>query len=132
MPETTLDTAQNLATQLELEELKRLQAFVNALVEASPSTESRSATEPSPTAPTSAAVEEQPSVTTSEDQPRAKGSIEWKLIPDKKTGKTYGPYPYLRWWDYNNKGWQVRRSKYLRGYRGKPPVKQQTKFHQPL
>lgn len=29
----------------------------------------------------------------------AKGHIEQKMIPDKKTGKLYGPYLYLRWWD---------------------------------
>jgi len=27
-----------------------------------------------------------------------KGHIEIKLIPDKKRGKTYGPYRYLRFW----------------------------------
>ncbi|MGA7934927.1 MAG: hypothetical protein WCA35_15380, partial [Kovacikia sp.] len=27
-----------------------------------------------------------------------RGHIELKLIPDTKTGKTYGPYRYLRYW----------------------------------
>ena len=41
-----------------------------------------------------------------------KGSIEWKMIPDKKRGKEYGPYPYLRYWKDGKL-----KSKYLKNYR---------------
>lgn len=27
-----------------------------------------------------------------------RGTIEWKTIRNKKQGKDYGPYPYLRYW----------------------------------
>lgn len=42
----------------------------------------------------------------------SKGSIEWKMIPDTKRGKVYGPYPYLRYW----KGGSLK-SKYLKNYK---------------
>ena len=44
---------------------------------------------------------------------REVGYIEWKMIPDKKTGKVYGPYPYLRYCS----GGRLR-SKYLKNYPG--------------
>ncbi|NJR48165.1 MAG: hypothetical protein HC780_00100 [Leptolyngbyaceae cyanobacterium CSU_1_3] len=33
-----------------------------------------------------------------------RGHIELKMIPDSKTGKTYGPYRYLRYWGTTKKG----------------------------
>lgn len=41
-----------------------------------------------------------------------RGTIEWKKIPDKKRGKEYGPYPYLRYWKDGKL-----KSKYLKNYR---------------
>jgi hypothetical protein len=40
------------------------------------------------------------------------GCIEWKTIRDKKRGKEYGPYAYLRYWE-NGK----LKSKYLKDYK---------------
>lgn len=48
---------------------------------------------------------------------RTKGSIEWKIIPDAKRGKVYGPYPYLRYWQAGHL-----KSKYLKGYRAELPT----------
>lgn len=42
----------------------------------------------------------------------SKGSIEWKMIPDTKRGKAYGPYPYLRYWKDGSL-----KSKYLKNYK---------------
>jgi hypothetical protein len=33
-----------------------------------------------------------------------RGHIELKMIPDSKTGKTYEPYRYLRYWGMTKKG----------------------------
>ena len=42
-----------------------------------------------------------------------RGHIELKLIPDAKTGKTYGPYRYLRYWGVTKKGTKELKSVYL-------------------
>lgn len=42
-----------------------------------------------------------------------RGHIELKLIPDAKTGKTYGPYRYLRYWGVTRKGAKGLKSVYL-------------------
>jgi hypothetical protein len=42
--------------------------------------------------------EQQPSVTSPTTSTGSKGHIELKTIPDKKRGKSYGPYRYLRYW----------------------------------
>lgn len=42
-----------------------------------------------------------------------RGHIELKLIPDAKTGKTYGPYRYLRYWGVTRKGTKGLKSVYL-------------------
>lgn len=42
-----------------------------------------------------------------------RGHIELKLIPDAKTGKTYGPYRYLRYWGVTKKGTKGLKSVYL-------------------
>lgn len=42
----------------------------------------------------------------------SKGSIEWKMIPDTKRGKAYGPYPYLRYWKDGSL-----KSKYLKNFK---------------
>lgn len=42
-----------------------------------------------------------------------RGHIELKMIPDAKTGKTYGPYRYLRYWGVTKKGTKGLRSVYL-------------------
>jgi hypothetical protein len=41
------------------------------------------------------------------------GSIELKLIKDKATGKTYGPYRYLRYWGTTKDGKRGLKSVYL-------------------
>lgn len=47
---------------------------------------------------------------------KERGSIEWKLIPDTKRRKIYGPYPYLRYWQNGHL-----KSQYLKGFQGAPP-----------
>lgn len=42
-----------------------------------------------------------------------RGHIELKMIPDSKTGKTYGPYRYLRYWGVTKKGMMGLKSVYL-------------------
>ncbi len=42
-----------------------------------------------------------------------RGHIELKLIPDAKTGKTYGPYRYLRYWGMTRTGRMGLKSLYL-------------------
>lgn len=42
-----------------------------------------------------------------------RGHIELKLIPDAKTGKTYGPYRYLRYWGVTKTGKKGLKSVYL-------------------
>lgn len=42
-----------------------------------------------------------------------RGHIEMKMIPDAKTGKTYGPYRYLRYWGVTKKGKMGLKSVYL-------------------
>lgn len=42
-----------------------------------------------------------------------RGHIELKMIPDSKTGKTYGPYRYLRYWGVTKKGTMGLKSVYL-------------------
>jgi hypothetical protein len=42
-----------------------------------------------------------------------RGHIELKMIPDSKTGKTYGPYRYLRYWGVTKKGTKGLKSVYL-------------------
>ncbi|PSB59736.1 hypothetical protein C7B61_18650 [filamentous cyanobacterium CCP1] len=42
-----------------------------------------------------------------------RGHIELKMIPDAKTGKTYGPYRYLRYWGVTKKGTMGLKSVYL-------------------
>jgi hypothetical protein len=42
-----------------------------------------------------------------------RGHIELKMIPDSKTGKTYGPYRYLRYWGMTKKGGMGLKSVYL-------------------
>ena len=42
-----------------------------------------------------------------------RGHIELKMIPDSKTGKTYGPYRYLRYWGMTKKGTMGLKSVYL-------------------
>ena len=42
-----------------------------------------------------------------------RGHIELKMIPDSKTGKTYGPYRYLRYWGVTKKGTIGLKSVYL-------------------
>lgn len=42
-----------------------------------------------------------------------RGHIELKMIPDAKTGKTYGPYRYLRYWGVTKKGTKGLKSVYL-------------------
>lgn len=42
-----------------------------------------------------------------------RGHIELKMIPDAKTGKTYGPYRYLRYWGVTKKGAMGLKSVYL-------------------
>lgn len=42
-----------------------------------------------------------------------RGHIELKMIPDSKTGKTYGPYRYLRYWGATKKGTMGLKSVYL-------------------
>jgi hypothetical protein len=42
-----------------------------------------------------------------------RGHIELKLIPDAKTGKTYGPYRYLRYWGVTRTGRMGLKSLYL-------------------
>lgn len=42
-----------------------------------------------------------------------RGHIELKMIPDAKTGKTYGPYRYLRYWGVTKKGNKGLKSVYL-------------------
>jgi hypothetical protein len=42
-----------------------------------------------------------------------RGHIELKVIPDSKTGKTYGPYRYLRYWGVTKKGTMGLKSVYL-------------------
>ena len=81
------DLIQSAAT-LSRQELLELQAVVSGLLEA---------TEP---------------LSESEAEATTSGSIEWKMIPDNKRGKEYGPYPYLRYWK-NGK----LKSKYLKNYR---------------
>lgn len=51
-----------------------------------------------------------------ESETTASGSIEWKMIPDKKRGKEYGPYPYLRYWKDGKL-----KSRYLKDYREDSP-----------
>jgi len=41
------------------------------------------------------------------------GHIELKMIPDKTTGKSYGPYRYLRYWGTTNQGKMGLKSVYL-------------------
>jgi hypothetical protein len=42
-----------------------------------------------------------------------RGHIELKMIPDSRTGKTYGPYRYLRYWGVTKKGSMGLKSVYL-------------------
>ena len=42
-----------------------------------------------------------------------RGHIELKMIPDAKTGKSYGPYRYLRYWGVTKKGTMGLKSVYL-------------------
>lgn len=42
-----------------------------------------------------------------------RGHIELKMIPDTKTGKTYGPYRYLRYWGVTKRGTMGLKSVYL-------------------
>ncbi|WP_088889891.1 hypothetical protein [Leptolyngbya ohadii] len=42
-----------------------------------------------------------------------RGHIELKMIPDSKTGKTYGPYRYLRYWGTTKTGKKGLKSVYL-------------------
>ena len=42
-----------------------------------------------------------------------RGHIEMKMIPDSKTGKTNGPYRYLRYWGLMTKGKIGLKSVYL-------------------
>lgn len=42
-----------------------------------------------------------------------RGNLELKMIPDSKTGKTYGPYRYLRYWGVTKKGAMGLKSAYL-------------------
>jgi diadenosine tetraphosphate (Ap4A) HIT family hydrolase len=42
-----------------------------------------------------------------------RGHIELKMIPDAKTGKTYGPYRYLRYWGVTKQGKMGLKSVYL-------------------
>jgi hypothetical protein len=42
-----------------------------------------------------------------------RGHIELKMIPDARTGKTYGPYRYLRYWGVTKKGTKGLKSVYL-------------------
>lgn len=42
-----------------------------------------------------------------------RGHVELKMIPDSKTGKTYGPYRYLRYWGVTRKGTMGLKSVYL-------------------
>lgn len=42
-----------------------------------------------------------------------RGHIELKMIPDAKTGKTYGPYRYLRYWGVTKRGTMGLKSVYL-------------------
>ena len=42
-----------------------------------------------------------------------RGHIELKMIPDAKTGKTYGPYRYLRYWGVTQTGRMGLKSLYL-------------------
>jgi|GEM_PF-960841 len=41
------------------------------------------------------------------------GHIELKMIPDKTTGKSYGPYRYLRYWGTTSQGKMGLKSIYL-------------------
>ena len=84
------DLIQSAAT-LSCDELLELQAVIGGLLEA-----------------TSRA----PELESVNNQTSLEGSIEWKMIPDNKRGKEYGPYPYLRYWK-NGK----LKSKYLKNYR---------------
>lgn len=42
-----------------------------------------------------------------------RGHVELKMIPDSKTGKTYGPYRYLCYWGVTKKGTMGLKSGYL-------------------
>jgi hypothetical protein len=42
-----------------------------------------------------------------------RGHVELKMIPDPKTGKTYGPYRYLRYWGVTKRGTMGLKSVYL-------------------
>jgi hypothetical protein len=46
-------------------------------------------------------------------QQGGRGHIELKMIPNAKTGKTYGPYRYLRYWGVTKKGTKGLKSVYL-------------------
>jgi hypothetical protein len=62
-------------------------------------------------------VEEENQKTREDGTPLGKhggrGHIELKMIPDSKTGKTYGPYRYLRYWGMTKKGTKGLKSVYL-------------------
>lgn len=93
MPKTKLSpTLQRItqdAARLSREELLELQAIVQGLIE-------------SLDTPTDQPDETSPSEPITADNYRGKrggrGYREIKSIPDKKSGKTYGPYLYLRYW----------------------------------
>lgn len=97
-PENPLDVLIEQAANLSVEQLQELYGAITALIEA----RTGETTDP----------------TTSQTQSpgRTIGSIEWKIIPDTKRGKVYGPYPYLRYWQAGQL-----KSKYLKGYRAGPP-----------
>lgn len=97
-PENPLDVLIEQAANLSAEQLQELYAAIKSLIEAR--------------------TGETIDTTTSQAQPsgRTLGSIEWKIIPDTKRGKVYGPYPYLRYWQAGHL-----KSKYLKGYQVEPP-----------
>lgn len=98
-PGNSLDALIEQAANLSLPQLQDLYGAIEALIAAKTGELSAQAAEPhSPT-------------------DRTKGSIEWKIIPDAKRGKVYGPYPYLRYWQAGHL-----KSKYLKGYRAELPA----------
>lgn len=82
------------------EELEELAAMIGALLEARQQA-------------TSDASEERREDGTPLGRHGGRGHIELKMIPDAKTGKTYGPYRYLRYWGVTQKGSMGLKSVYL-------------------
>jgi hypothetical protein len=83
MPKTTpLDAIAQQLDTLSWNELLDARSIIDALIESkSPPSQD----------------EQQPSLTSSTASSRRRGHIELKMIPDKKSGKAYGPYRYLRY-----------------------------------